>query len=388
MTEKFKFNKPLSASSIKTLMDCPAKFVRQYFLKLPRYTSDALKFGRAVHGALEHLEKALMERGATKATKEDVQNCVTEFYDVAAEEGLCSMALLQEGEEILRKYFSTYDSNDRVLAVEERFRLTTDDGIPIAGAIDKIVEVDRDTLVVVDYKTSFYTQTPDELQDDIQLSMYDLAVRKLYPQYENVILMLDYLRKKPVVTHRDESQRARFEKFLVSVYKRIQELDPENVREQINQFCGWCDYSNVCVAFNKVFNETNQFPELAITPNFTEEDAIRALSLLKTNSAILESRKRELNAWVTGRMKETGRKIQNDSAYIDISQNSRVKYDTSVVYNTIPTEQFLSMATVSKTSLEKFLNKHPGYRGDIERAATVSYGNFYAQVKSKAGSKT
>jgi CRISPR/Cas system-associated exonuclease Cas4 (RecB family) len=292
--------------------------------------------------------------------------------------------LITEGESILRKYFSTYDGNDNVIAVERRFRLTTIDGIPITGAIDKIVEVSDDTIVVVDYKTSFFTQTPSEMEDDIQLSMYDLAVRQLYPKYSNVILMLDYLRKKPVVTTRNDEQRKRFESFLVEVYKAIRELDEFNAKEQINQFCGWCDYTNICKSYNKVFNSENEFPELAITASFTEEDAIRSLELVKINQAILDSRKRELNHWVTGKMSDTGRRIENNSKYIDVIQQSRIKYDSKSVYTSVPVEEFLGMVTVNKTSLEKFLAENPRFRGDIERAAAVSYGSFYPQVKNKS----
>jgi RecB family exonuclease len=382
--EKNVFNRPLSASAIKTFMDCRAKFYRQYILGLPRYTSDALKFGRAVHFALESIEHLMLKEKRNTISKEDIEFSIQKFHQSCAEEGLCNFELITEGESILRKYFSTYDGNDNVIAVERRFRLTTIDGIPITGAIDKIVEVSDDTIVVVDYKTSFFTQTPSEMEDDIQLSMYDLAVRQLYPKYSNVILMLDYLRKKPVVTTRNDEQRKRFESFLVEVYKAIRELDEFNAKEQINQFCGWCDYTNICKSYNKVFNSENEFPELAITASFTEEDAIRSLELVKINQAILDSRKRELNHWVTGKMSDTGRRIENNSKYIDVIQQSRIKYDSKSVYTSVPVEEFLGMVTVNKTSLEKFLAENPRFRGDIERAAAVSYGSFYPQVKNKS----
>lgn len=382
--ERNVFNRPLSASAIKTFMDCRAKFYRQYILGLPRYTSDALKFGRAVHFALESIEHLMLKEKRNSISKEDIDFSIQRFHQSCAEEGLCNFELITEGESILRKYFSTYDVNDNVIAVERRFRLTTIDGIPITGAIDKIVEVSDDTIVVVDYKTSFFTQTPSEMEDDIQLSMYDLAVRQLYPKYSNVILMLDYLRKKPVVTTRNDEQRKRFESFLVEVYKAIRELDESNAKEQINQFCGWCDYANICKSYNKVFNSENEFPELAITASFTEEDAIRSLELVKINQAILDSRKRELNHWITGKMSDTGLRIENNSKYVDVIQQSRVKYDSKSVYTSVPVEEFLGMVTVNKTSLEKFLVENPRFRADIERAAAVSYGSFYPQVKNKS----
>jgi RecB family exonuclease len=377
------YNRPLSASSIKTLMECEAKFVRQYILKIPRSTNDALKFGRAIHEALEYIEVLLKKEDRDYDEEVDFELCRTAFYDSAAKEGLANASLLEEGEEVLKKYLSSRDSRDKVVDLEKRFKLVTDYGIPITGAIDKIVEVSEDTCVVVDYKTSFYTATPSELEKDVQLSMYDLAVRQLYPQYKNIILMLDYLRKKPVVTQRDDAQRGRFEKFLVSVQKRIKELEAERAREQINTFCTYCDYRNICTVYNKVFGRGNTFPELTITENFTAEDCIDALDIVKSNQKILKEKDRELRLWITSHMKETGRKVETKERYVEVIQQSRVSYDTPVVYNTIPTEEFLKMAVVNKTSLDRFLAVNPSYRGAIERAAKITYSDFYPQIKDK-----
>jgi capsule polysaccharide modification protein KpsS len=83
-------------------------------------------------------------------------------------------------------------------------------------------------------------------------------------------------------------------------------------------------------------------------------------------------------------MSDTGRRIENNSKYIDVIQQSRIKYDSKSVYTSVPVEEFLGMVTVNKTSLEKFLAENPRFRGDIERAAAVSYGSFYPQVKNKS----
>ena len=377
------YTRPLSASSIKTLMECPAKFVRQYIERIPRGTNDALKFGRAIHEALEYIETVLLKEDRPYEEELDLKPCIKVFYKSSVDEGLSNMALLEEGESILTRYLSSRDPRDKVVSLEQRFQLTTNYGIPITGAIDKIVEVSEDTCVVVDYKTSFYTATPSELESDIQLSMYDLAVRMLYPQYKNVILMLDYVRKRPAVTQRDDAQRARFEHFLVEVRKRMDDLDPNKAREQINKFCTFCDYSNICTAYNKVFLRDSDFGETAVTSNFTPEDCVKSLETVKLNQKILKEKDRELRLWITNHMNKTGQKVETSEKYVEIIQASRVSYDTSVVYNTIPIEDFLKMSVVNKTSLDRFLGANPSYRSAVERAANVTYSDFYPQIKQK-----
>ena len=68
----------------------------------------------------------------------------------------------------------------------------------IKGFIDLLVELDKDTLEVFDYKTGSYAMNYDAARKDPQVLLYYLAVRHLFPQYKHVIVTLDYLQKKPV----------------------------------------------------------------------------------------------------------------------------------------------------------------------------------------------
>ena len=115
------------------------------------------------------------------------------------------------------------------------------------------MEVDPKTLLIVDYKTSKTVPDGDKLRSDIQLSMYNLVARQLYPQYDNVILCLDMLRKDELVyTYRTEEELNAFEAYLKVIHTQMSSIKEEDVFPSLNTLCGWCDYCNICEKYKEM----------------------------------------------------------------------------------------------------------------------------------------
>jgi hypothetical protein len=71
----------------------------------------------------------------------------------------------------------------------------------IKGTVDLITELDSDTLEVVDWKTgqrldwaTGEVKTYDKLCNDTQLMMYYYALCKVFPEYENIIITIFFIR--------------------------------------------------------------------------------------------------------------------------------------------------------------------------------------------------
>ena len=75
------------------------------------------------------------------------------------------------------------------------------------------------------------------MRNDIQLSLYDLVARQLFPQYKRVILALDLLKSDALYTYRTDEQRQDFEVYLKAVYDQMLSLKEEEVRASLNTFC-------------------------------------------------------------------------------------------------------------------------------------------------------
>jgi hypothetical protein len=86
-----------------------------------------------------------------------------------------------------------------------KYSFKTKDGelngnLAIKGTIDLITEVNENTLEIIDWKTgkrldwaTGEIKTPEKLQKDAQLRMYHYAVNSLYPQYDHVIVSINFI---------------------------------------------------------------------------------------------------------------------------------------------------------------------------------------------------
>jgi ATP-dependent helicase/DNAse subunit B len=93
-----------------------------------------------------------------------------------------------------------------ILATEKQFEIDLDlpgfgENCKLRGTIDLVTKLDDETLHVVDWKSGerkdWVTGKPKELDDfqkDIQLRVYDLALRVLYPEYKYRLFTIYYVR--------------------------------------------------------------------------------------------------------------------------------------------------------------------------------------------------
>lgn len=111
-------------------------------------------------------------------------------------------------EKVLASSYNPYQIN-KVIRTEKWFSIehtgpewqTYDGGqFKSRGFIDLILEIDDNTLEIVDYKTgkkqdlgNFKDKDFWDLINDLQPRLYHLAVRELYPNYDNIIVTFYYI---------------------------------------------------------------------------------------------------------------------------------------------------------------------------------------------------
>lgn len=365
-------SRELSASSIKTYLQCLLKYYFHYEDKKPREgKTNPLAFGIAVHEALEELYNIVSE--TKEAPSPEVYKRVLEVYmRSAAENGLTDMEVLQEGRDTVISRMDHIDPEEKVLGRELEFHLKTPSGTPFTGSIDRLIELDEETVVVIDYKTSRMALNQDEADTDIQMSMYDYAVSVLYPQYKTIILALDYTRLGEVVTHRTPEQRRLFVEFLDAIYYNICNTPGDKVQPNLNSLCGYCAYKNWCPDYKKVIEDpTAIIPRL---DGLNDEEFIRAWEVADASRKIVDLRYRELKDEAYHRMKQT-KTIKGGKSEIYRTQSSRVSYDARPIFNIVGQDNFVKMASVSKTAVDKFLTNNPDLKDEVDSAANFSFNS-------------
>jgi len=292
------------------------------------------------------------------------------FMDSATQCGLAELDTYQEGKNLLMERLDSIDANEKVVGLELKFNLTTPKGTPFLGSIDKLIELDPETIVIVDYKTSRFAMPQAEADSDIQLSMYDLAVSIMYPQYTTIISALDYLRLSEVMTTRTPEQRELFVNFLDSVHEQICSATEDDVSANINIFCAWCDFKGFCPDYRTVVED----PKLLLPPpgELNDRDFVATWDLLASAKKTIDGRQRELKAELYERLKATGI-VSGEGRELYKTQSSRMSYDSKTVFEVVGPDKFVGMASVNKSAVDRFLRDNPQHMKAIEDTASFSF---------------
>ena len=226
----------LSASSIRTYMECGLLFKLSKIDRLETiFSGDSLVFGTAMHQVLADCQTARMQ-GQTMLIDEMLDR-FEEIWSrieqndkpIQYHDGNDHQSLLEEGKALLRLYHDGLLENPfQTIAVEQRFEFLVDGiDIPIIGYIDLIEEDQSGTIIITDYKTSGRAYSNDEVNRNLQLTLYHMAMKANGYRHRNLLLKIDCLikTKKPrfeqYFTSRNTDDENRLVKIMASVYDGI-----------------------------------------------------------------------------------------------------------------------------------------------------------------------
>lgn len=241
----------VSASRIKTNKDCEFKYFVEYHIKLPQSREGNIytEKGSAVHEALEFWTNAMLgvKDDEDKAEK-DYEKTLLTYYSKsklwelddrkpnkgfphpvekscdscawATKDNKCKIAddlitnvngcprpNFEDDLELVKKTLTRKDYNplavkdgklkNKIIGTEVYFSMKLG-GIPVRGYMDLVMEVDQDTIEVIDYKSGNRSLSYDAAFKDAQVRIYGAVARILWPQYKYVMVTLHYIRNNPV----------------------------------------------------------------------------------------------------------------------------------------------------------------------------------------------
>ena len=233
----------LSASDIETYRSCPLRYKFARVLRIPTEQTLHQRFGIAVHQVLERFHggdeetltriNELLDAGWRRAG----------FGDSDAER-----KLLDVGRAALARYHARLHEQDSEPVWFERsfsFRLGPHHLRGRVDRVDRVAGGDAAEYELIDYKTS-RPKTAEQLQDDVQLSLYAIAARedwKLPSSRAAYYYVLDDVKVPVPCGERDE---ASVTETVMAVGAGIlaQEFEPT----PSHAACSICDYRIVCPA--------------------------------------------------------------------------------------------------------------------------------------------
>ncbi len=168
------------------------------------------------------------------------------------------------GREILSKFWEIHSADFRMpVAVERRFYIDIE-GVKLSGYIDRIDKLDSGGLSIVDYKTNQELFSQDDLENNLQLTLYQLATEQTW------FLPVDRLTLYHLRSNTPCSCQPRDKKQLNEARRLVLEV-AENIAEQRfpateNQYCP-CDFPEHCPYYKQ-----------AIAPGLKETDILGGMA--------------------------------------------------------------------------------------------------------------
>lgn len=372
----------LSATRINTFLQCKLKYWFNYYEHLPKVPNPAFKLGTACHEALEYAGKIWKDN--FKLTKADIKDALKVYEEVAIREGINDPSVYKEGITLVKARLNDFDLGRKIISIEEDFQgVSTSDGVPLIGAMDKVVEVDDDTLLVVDYKTSKTAPNIEALRNDIQLSMYDLVASLKYPQYKRIIVSLDMLRGDVLYSYRTSKEREEFSRYLKLIYDQMTTFTKKEAKPELHVLCPWCDYKDYCDTYKEACEKTDY--NFLPTSNYNAEELISEWRRTKDVKRILEQRERELSMIIIEKIKANNVNLVSDLGEVYIRQNSRKNYDLNEVARIIPEEDLIKVTSLNSKLVEAYAQSNPALKERILSSAQVNYTTPFLDIRKNKG---
>lgn len=298
----------LSASRANVYIGCPFRYFLQYHIKLPELGKPTIhtEKGSAAHASLEHFAKGgdhlaslkdyysesrLWELdGRPKGFIHPVAKACDSCKWLVEANGtrICSIAKRNvqdfEGcpkpnfEDDLKLVESVINKKNSVLkrkiiGAEVPFDMKISN-FKAVGYIDLITEIDEETIEVRDYKTGQRGKTVDDAFKDLQMRLYSIIAKILYPQYSYVLMTLDYVRTRPVTVSFSKEDDAKTIAYLDELYTKIKNsVDPPRIT---SHECNWCVGYEKCTKIRETFMKDGKFvmPPAVRPPEEKKNDVV------------------------------------------------------------------------------------------------------------------
>lgn len=252
----------LSASSIGEYVECSLLYKFGRIDRLPmEFQAEALQFGTCIHRVLEQFYCARMI--GEKMLLKDVHQVFDTVWtgiakdneDIRYNEGNDFKALLMYGKDLLTAWYNKLpDDGFTILAIEEAFSINLPGiPIPIIGAMDLVEEDSAGTIIITDFKTSGRAYSKDEVDQNQQLTTYQIAAKHNGYSDREILLRFDTLIKTKTPkfeqywTVRSELDERRLIKKAAQVWDGISKS--VFVANDTSWKCKGCAYRQACDAY-------------------------------------------------------------------------------------------------------------------------------------------
>jgi putative RecB family exonuclease len=247
-----------SHSKISTFEQCPLKYKFRYIDKIIIIERSIESFlGEVVHSALEWLYLEIKNKRLPNLDD------IISYYDEEWRKNYNNKIILinknhpqdfyyNKGIKFLIDYYIQHKPfDDNTLYVEKEIFINLDEEgkYTLRGFIDRLTyNLKTGEYEVHDYKTSDSAPSKEKIDTDKQLSIYSIAVKKLFGKDKEVLLIWHYLAYNRIIHSRRTNEE--LEKLKTQIIELIDKIESETkFPAYISKLCDWCEYRRMCPAW-------------------------------------------------------------------------------------------------------------------------------------------
>jgi len=264
-----------SYSALDTFRQCQQKFKFQVIDKIKAPKTVEVVFGTAVHDALkfmfsrnplfpalnEIIEKFAETWGAlSKKVYPELSDAHRQTYE-------------ESGAAMLKKFYKDNPPwNYSVVDTESRFEVLLPDQESqkthiIAGIIDRIDKIGDGEYEIIDYKTNRKIPSQESVNQNLQLSLYHMAILRRWPHLEpaKIKLSLYFLKHgEKLSSSRNQSALSETIESVLETIRTIENSEMQNrFPAQPSVLCSFCQYKQICPAWKYLYKKDTHAPDKA-----------------------------------------------------------------------------------------------------------------------------
>lgn len=287
-----------SHSRLGTFLQCHQKYKFQYVDKIKSEDESIEAFmGKLVHATLEKLYRDLKFQkfnSKEELLRHYAANWESQWHDkIIIVKEYAAENYKEMGQKFITDYYDHYTPFDSLVTLG----LETADLMPLENGNSYHVRIDRlacdkeRNYYVCDYKTNSALKPQEELDEDKQLAMYSLWVKKKYPDAHAVKLVWYFLAfDKEMVSERNDEQLLQLKADTELLITEIESCS--NFPPNVTPLCDYCAYRRICPAWKHEIELEKKTPE-----QFNDDDGVKLvdeLSVLDRRERAAQERKEEI----------------------------------------------------------------------------------------------
>ncbi|MDD2678141.1 MAG: PD-(D/E)XK nuclease family protein [Candidatus Pacebacteria bacterium] len=283
----------------------------------------------------------------------------------------------QEGLRILESFYkNNLPAQSSILDLETKFEVVIEEKEKngkkhiLSGIIDRIDKLPDGRIEIIDYKTGKRIASQKEADNNLQLSLYALAVKNRWPKIslKNISLSLYFLKfNEKIETKRTEENLLATEEKIIELIHKIQKSKFE---PKPSPLCRWCGYQNICPVWRHLFenNDENNYNSVNI------EEKIDEYFLLESRKEEIENKLNELKNFIEAYISQTGlKRVFGKNGYFSQITEEKISFNKEKIRDVLsPLGKWEEVIEINAQKIKKIIREiPPESREEIEKAKKI-----------------